>query len=93
PALTAERFLPDPFGAPGARLYRTGDLARYRADGVIEYIGRVDHQVKIRGLRIELGEIEARLLEQPQVREAAVVVRDVAGHPQLVAYVVAMHAV
>ncbi|WP_370694596.1 amino acid adenylation domain-containing protein [Pseudomonas sp. FP2294] len=93
PALTAERFLPDPFGAPGTRLYRTGDLARYRADGVIEYIGRVDHQVKIRGLRIELGEIEARLLEQPQVREAAVVVRDVAGHSQLVAYVVAVQAV
>ncbi|NMY87703.1 amino acid adenylation domain-containing protein, partial [Pseudomonas sp. WS 5411] len=93
PALTAERFLPDPFGAPGTRLYRTGDLARYRADGVIEYIGRVDHQVKIRGLRIELGEIEARLLEQPQVRKAAVVVRDVAGHPQLVAYVVAVQAV
>ncbi|MEG0121363.1 MAG: AMP-binding protein, partial [Pseudomonas sp.] len=84
--LTAERFIPDPFSTTGARLYRTGDLARYRADGVIEYIGRVDHQVKIRGLRIELGEIEARLLEQPQVREAAVVVRDVAGHPQLVAY-------
>ncbi|MEG2797916.1 MAG: AMP-binding protein, partial [Pseudomonas sp.] len=93
PALTAERFLPDPFGAPGTRLYRTGDLARYRADGVIEYIGRVDHQVKIRGLRIELGEIEARLLEQPQVREAAVVVRDVAGHSQLVAYVVSVQAV
>lgn len=73
PGLTAERFLPDPFAADGSRLYRTGDLARYRADGVIEYLGRIDHQVKIRGFRIELGEIETRLLEQDSVREAVVV--------------------
>ncbi|KAB0463419.1 AMP-binding protein, partial [Pseudomonas tolaasii] len=68
PSLTAERFAVSPFGH-GERLYRTGDLARYRADGVIEYAGRIDHQVKLRGLRIELGEIEARLLEHEVVRE------------------------
>ncbi len=62
--------------ARGERMYRTGDLARYRADGVIEYAGRIDHQVKLRGLRIELGEIEARLLEHPWVREAAVLAVD-----------------
>ncbi|WP_257626954.1 non-ribosomal peptide synthetase, partial [Pseudomonas sp. Xaverov 259] len=83
--LTAERFVPDPFGATGERLYRTGDLARYRADGVIEYVGRVDHQVKIRGFRIELGEIEALLLAQPSVRETLVLAVD----NQLVAYLVA----
>ncbi len=82
PGLTAERFVTSPFGQ-GERLYRTGDLARYRPDGVIEYAGRIDHQVKIRGLRVELGEIEARLMEQPQVREAAVLAID----QQLVAYV------
>ncbi|EPN29929.1 pyoverdine sidechain peptide synthetase III, L-Thr-L-Ser component, partial [Pseudomonas syringae pv. actinidiae ICMP 18883] len=60
-ALTAERFVPDPFSSDGGRLYRTGDLARYKAVGTIEYAGRIDHQVKIRGFRIELGEIEARL--------------------------------
>ncbi|MDG9931370.1 MULTISPECIES: phosphopantetheine-binding protein, partial [unclassified Pseudomonas] len=87
-ALTAERFLPDPFGEPGGRLYRTGDLTRYRADGVIEYVGRIDHQVKIRGFRIELGEIEACLLEQAAVREAVVLAQDTASGPQLVAYVV-----
>ncbi|MFJ3077509.1 amino acid adenylation domain-containing protein [Pseudomonas sp. NPDC087029] len=84
PALTAERFVACPF-QPGARMYRTGDLARYRTDGVIEYCGRIDHQVKIRGLRIELGEIEARLMEQPAIHEAAVLAVD----NQLVAYLVA----
>jgi non-ribosomal peptide synthetase component E (peptide arylation enzyme) len=88
PALTAERFLPDPFGN-GARLYRTGDLARYRADGVIEYLGRVDHQVKIRGFRIELGEIEACLLALASIREAAVVAQEGPGGLQLVAYLIA----
>ncbi|MEE1926279.1 amino acid adenylation domain-containing protein [Pseudomonas sp. 148P] len=88
PDLTAERFVPDPF-TPGARLYRTGDLVRYRADGVIDYLGRIDHQVKIRGLRIELGEIEALLLRQPAVREAVVLPRDSASGTQLVAWIVA----
>jgi non-ribosomal peptide synthetase component F len=75
PALTAERFVAHPF-IQGERLYRSGDLARYRADGVIEYAGRIDHQVKLRGLRIELGEIEARLLEHEWVRETAVLAVD-----------------
>ncbi|MCA6119371.1 amino acid adenylation domain-containing protein [Bradyrhizobium sp. WSM 1738] len=86
-ALTAERFIPDPFGDTGARLYRTGDLARWRADGVIEYVGRADQQVKIRGFRIELGEIEARLTEQRGVRAAAVVARESRTGRQLFAYV------
>ncbi|WP_028346872.1 non-ribosomal peptide synthetase [Bradyrhizobium murdochi] len=85
-ALTAERFIPDPFGGDGARLYRTGDLARWRADGVIDYVGRADQQVKIRGFRIELGEIEARLLEQRGVRAAAVVTRESRTGRQLIAY-------
>ncbi|POA52286.1 non-ribosomal peptide synthetase [Pseudomonas sp. FW507-12TSA] len=84
PALTSERFVASSF-VPGERMYRTGDLARYRADGVIEYAGRIDHQVKLRGLRIELGEIEARLLEHEQVLEAAVLALD---SVQLVGYVV-----
>ncbi|MEY2932531.1 MAG: hypothetical protein RL033_3280, partial [Pseudomonadota bacterium] len=76
PALTAERFVPDPFaGRPGARLYRTGDLARLRSDGIIEFIGRTDQQVKLRGYRIELGEIEATLSQHPALQASAVVCR------------------
>ncbi|MGH8331339.1 MAG: amino acid adenylation domain-containing protein, partial [Pseudomonas sp.] len=90
PALTAERFLPDPFARePGARLYRSGDLARYNAEGNLEYVGRIDHQVKIRGFRIEMGEIEACLQAREDVREAAVIAQD---GTQLVAYVVASGA-
>ncbi|MFK7699164.1 non-ribosomal peptide synthetase [Pseudomonas caspiana] len=88
PLRTAQVFVPHPFGAPGERLYRSGDLARRRADGVLEYVGRIDHQVKIRGFRIELGEIEARLHEQPQVRDAAVAVQEGPNGKYLVGYLV-----
>ncbi|WP_425273349.1 amino acid adenylation domain-containing protein, partial [Pseudomonas petroselini] len=88
PALTAERFVPDPFGKPGSRVYRSGDLTRGRSDGVVDYLGRVDHQVKIRGFRIELGEIEARLREQDSVGETVVVAQEGPSGKQLVAYVV-----
>ncbi len=91
-ALTAERFVPDPFGKPGSRVYRSGDLTRGRPDGVVDYLGRVDHQVKIRGFRIELGEIEARLREQASVGETVVVAQDSPTGKQLVAYVVAADA-
>ncbi|GJH02718.1 MULTISPECIES: non-ribosomal peptide synthetase [Paraburkholderia] len=86
-ALTAERFVPDPFGAPGARLYRTGDLVRRRTNGVLEFVGRIDHQVKVRGLRIELGEIEARLMTHDDVRDAVAVVRGSGVDAALAAYV------
>ncbi len=89
PALTAERFIPDPFSdRPGARLYRTGDLCRYRRDGTLEFLGRADNQVKVRGYRIEPGEIEAALRQHPSVRDAVVVAREIAGEKSLVAYAV-----
>ncbi|SBT94564.1 non-ribosomal peptide synthase domain TIGR01720/amino acid adenylation domain-containing protein [Streptomyces sp. DI166] len=89
PELTAQRFLPCPYGAPGERMYRTGDLVRRRADGLIEYLGRTDDQVKIRGFRIEPGEIQKTLAAHPAVADAAVVVREKpSGGKELVGYAV-----
>jgi amino acid adenylation domain-containing protein len=89
PGLTAEKFVPDPYGPEGSRLYKTGDLVRYRPDGTIDYLGRIDHQVKLRGFRIELGEIEAQVLKHSAVKEAVVLVReDQPGDKRLVAYLV-----
>ncbi|MHB1328362.1 MAG: amino acid adenylation domain-containing protein [Gemmatimonadales bacterium] len=89
PDLTAERFVADPFGAPGQRLYRTGDIATQRDDGAILYLGRTDFQVKIRGQRIELGEVEAALLAQPGVAQSVVIVReDSPGDQRLIGYLI-----
>ncbi len=89
PELTAQRFLPDPFAdTPEARLYRTGDRCRWRPDGLLEFVGRRDHQIKLRGFRVELGEIEAVLLQHPAVRDAiAILRRDTPQSPSLTAYV------
>lgn len=87
PKLTSERFIPDPFRGDDGRIYRTGDLVRYRADGMLEYLGRIDRQVKVRGFRIELGEIESVLNQANRVRESAVMVReDAPGDRRLIAY-------
>ncbi len=89
PELTAEKFVGDPFSAKaGARLYRSGDLVRYRSDGAIEFLGRIDNQVKVRGYRIELGEVEAVLSQHPSVRDAVAVVRKDTGDKHLIAYLV-----
>src|SRR5262249_436769 len=89
PALTAERFVADPFGELGGRLYRTGDLAQWRQDGKLEFVGRTDRQVKIRGFRIELGGVEAGLVSQPGVAGGVVVGRGEGEEKRLLGYVVA----
>ncbi|WXA99338.1 non-ribosomal peptide synthase/polyketide synthase [Pendulispora brunnea] len=93
PVKTARAFLPDPFSeVPGSRMYRIGDRVRYLEDGSIEFLGRTDHQVKIRGIRVEIGEIESLLGQHPDVADCAVIVRDDGGEKRLVAYVVSRDA-
>jgi amino acid adenylation domain-containing protein len=87
PGLTAERFIPDPYSAPGDRLYRTGDLVRCSPDGTIEYLGRLDDQIKIRGYRIELGEVQSRLIAHPDVGQAAVIAAPAPEGSRLIGYV------
>ncbi|WP_186193078.1 phosphopantetheine-binding protein, partial [Burkholderia gladioli] len=81
-------FVPDPFGPPGSRMYRTGDLARWRADGRVDYLGRIDSQIKLRGFRIEPGEVETALMALPGIREAVVMVREFGQDRRLVAWLV-----
>jgi amino acid adenylation domain-containing protein len=89
PELTAEKFITDPFGEPGARLYRTGDLVRYLPDARIDFLGRLDHQVKVRGFRVELGEVETLLFQHPSVRDVVVIAHEYhPGDKRLLAYVV-----
>ncbi|MEU5956289.1 amino acid adenylation domain-containing protein [Streptomyces sp. NPDC047525] len=88
PGLTAERFLPDPYGPAGSRLYRTGDLARYLPDGTLDFLGRIDNQVKIRGYRVELGEVQHHLTRHPHVKDAVLLLRTSGADKSLVAYVV-----
>ena len=88
PEITAEKFVPNPYSRkPGSRLYRTGDMARYLADGRIDFLGRIDFQVKVRGFRIELGEIESHLLQHPSVKGAVVIVRGEGSEKRILAYV------
>jgi acyl-coenzyme A synthetase/AMP-(fatty) acid ligase len=89
PALTADRFVPDPHGTPGSRLYRTGDRARWQPDGALEFLGRTDHQVKIRGYRVEPAEIRATLRRRPDVGDAVVITHERPPRPtRLVAFVI-----
>ena len=92
PDLTAERFVPNPYGAPGTRMYRTGDMARWRVDGILEFLGRNDHQVKVRGFRIEPQEIEAVLKQHERVQDALVMAHPLAEQTQLLAYVTKLQA-
>jgi len=92
PAMTAERFVASPYGPPGARIYRTGDLARWKPDGILEFVGRSDDQIRFRGFRLEYGEIEAALKRCARLRDAAVAVKGREHTQRLVAYVVAENA-